>query len=94
MKWIDKCINSVLNSTLYAKIILIDNGSTDGTLEYISNNFPQAIILPNQKNLGFGKANNLGIEYALSHNCDYVYLLNQDAWIEENTLEILVKTLN
>lgn len=94
MKWIDKCINSVLKSTLSAKIILIDNGSTDGTLEYLSNNFPQAIILPNQKNLGFGKANNLGIEYALSHNCDYVYLLNQDAWIEENTLEILVKTLN
>lgn len=92
MNWIDKCISSVLNSTIKSKILVIDNNSSDGTLDYVKENFKEVTIIPNSKNLGFGKANNLGIEYALKNNCDYVYLLNQDAWVEKDTFEILIKT--
>lgn len=92
MKWIDRCLSSVITSTIKSKIVVIDNNSTDNTVEYIKENFNEVIILPNNKNLGFGKANNLGIKYALDKNCDYVYLLNQDAWVEKDTFEILINS--
>lgn len=94
MQWIDRCIKSVIDSSLQAKILLIDNGSKDGTKEYISKNYPNVIVLPNDKNIGFGKANNIGIKYALTHDCDFVYLLNQDAWIEKDTFQILINSIN
>ena len=65
MKWIDRCLSSVITSTIKSKIVVIDNNSTDNSVEYIKENFNEVIILPNNKNLGFGKANNLGIKYAL-----------------------------
>lgn len=92
MKWIDRCLSSVITSTIKSKIVVIDNNSTDNSVEYIKENFNEVIILPNNKNLGFGKANNLGIKYALDNNCDYVYLLNQDAWVEKDTFEILINS--
>jgi GT2 family glycosyltransferase len=70
---------------------VVDNGSTDGTQEYIKEHFPQTIFMQSPKNLGFGKANNYGLEYALKHDYDYVYLLNQDAWIFPGTIEKLVE---
>lgn len=93
MKWIDRCITSVLNATVKSEILLIDNGSTDGTKEYVASTYKNVITLPNSVNLGFGKANNIGIQYALEHSCDYVYLLNQDAWVDGNTFQILIETL-
>ena len=47
-------------------------------------------LVRSAENLGFTKANNLGFEWALSHNYDYVYLLNQDAWVAPGALETLV----
>lgn len=90
IKWIENCISSVLKSTVQSKILIVDNGSTDGSLEYIRNTFPSVKIIPNSENLGFGKANNLGMEYALENNADYVYLLNQDAYVEPDTFEKLI----
>ena len=40
-----------------------------------------------ESNLGFGKANNLGISYALNNSCDYVFLLNQDAYLEKDVID-------
>ena len=87
IKWIEKCIASCKGY----QIVVVDNNSTDATLEFIKKNFPSVIILPQTKNLGFGAANNVGMSFVLQHNCDYVFLLNQDAYLETNTIDRLIK---
>ena len=88
-QWYDRCFTSLRESDMLVETIVIDNGN-DGTTEYLKEHFPEITILPNTENLGFGKANNMGMRYALDHGCDYVFLLNQDAWIFPDTMEQLV----
>jgi Predicted glycosyltransferases len=90
MAWIDKCLTSSYEQGLPTDVFVVDNGSTDGTQDYIKTNFPEAFFFQSGINLGFGKANNLGFEYALKNGYDYVYLLNQDAWLEKDTIQQLV----
>ena len=52
--------------------------------------FPQAHLVRSAENLGFSKANNMGFEWAIKKGYDYVYLLNQDAWLAPDALEALV----
>lgn len=92
INWIERSLNSIKASSLQADVFVIDNGSTDGTQSYIVKNHPEVIFFQSKSNLGFGKANNIGLQYAINKNYDYVYLLNQDAWIYNNTLQILVDT--
>jgi len=68
----------------------VDNASLDDTVQYIKENYPEIILIESDKNLGFGQANNKGMKHALENSADYVFLLNQDAWIEPNTIEKLV----
>jgi len=89
--WIQKCLDSLLSSSVKTEIIVIDNGSTDGTIEYIQKKYPQVDLTIANENLGFAKANNIGIRKAYDQGADYFFLLNQDAWIEENTIEKLVE---
>lgn len=92
MQWYDRCFTSLRNSTLPVQTIVVDNASGDGTVEYIKENYPEILLIKSKENLGFGKGNNLAMRYALDHGCDYVFLLNQDAWLDENdTLEKLVE---
>ncbi|WP_395059018.1 glycosyltransferase family 2 protein [Flavobacterium sp.] len=88
-KWIEKCINSLLHSTYPVGIVVIDNCSTDNSVELLKQ-FPQIHLIQSKENLGFGKANNIGIDYALKNNADYVFLLNQDTWIFDDTILNLV----
>lgn len=90
MKWLEKCLSSVNNSSVKADLFIIDNGSTDNSIKFIKQNYPKAILVESKENLGFGKANNLGLKYAIDNNYDYVYLLNQDAWVETNTFEDMI----
>lgn len=90
MKWIDKCIHSVLSSSTKSDIFVVDNASSDNTPDYIAKNFPQVNLVQSKKNLGFGAANNIGLQYAVDNGYDYIYLLNQDAWVKEDTFEKLV----
>ena len=73
-------------------VYVVDNDSTDGSADYIQSHFPAAKLVRAAENLGFSKANNLGMQYALDHGYDYVYLLNQDAWLEPGAMEKLVST--
>lgn len=91
-QWYNRCFNSLLNSPINNQIIVVDNASSDDTVAYIKKNFPQIYVIESKANLGFAKANNIGIKYALDHGADYVFLLNQDAWVEENTLAELIHT--
>lgn len=91
MPWLRKCLESLLGSTLLPDILVVDNGSADGTADFISSEFPKVRLIPNPKgNSGFGSANNIGLEIALKEGYDFVYLLNQDAYIEPDTIERLV----
>lgn len=89
--WIDRCMQSLLGSTISVKPIVVDNNSIDGTRKHVPEHYPEAVWLPQDKNIGFGQANNVGINYALQHNADYVMLLNQDAAIMPDTLSLLLK---
>ena len=60
------------------EVIVSDNGSTDGSLEFIRKNYPQVRLLENGKNLRFAKANNVGIEASRG---EYVLILNPDTII-------------
>lgn len=94
MKWYDKCLGSLRASSQAVTPVIIDNASTDGSLEYLRTNYHEAHIIPNKENLGFAKANNLGIRYAIDNDADYVFLLNQDAWVDKETIACLVKAFS
>ncbi|MFA7470917.1 MAG: glycosyltransferase family 2 protein [Weeksellaceae bacterium] len=87
--WIRKCLASLESSTVQSEIIVIDNASTDQTTEIIKKEFPKIKLIESQVNSGFGKANNIGISEALKSDTDFVFLLNQDAWVEPDTIEKL-----
>jgi GT2 family glycosyltransferase len=87
LKWIKDCLDSVILDTT---IVIVDNQSSDDTLSYIEKNYKGIIVLRQKENLGFGKANNIGISYALKNGADYLLLLNQDAKMEGNTIAKLV----
>ncbi len=86
MKWIDDCLGSVRQSKVPLETMIIDNGSTDETVSHIKKNYPEVNLIESKENLGFGRANNIGLQYVVDHNYDYAYLLNQDAWIFPETV--------
>lgn len=90
-KWIDDCFGSLQKSTIPLDVIVIDNKSTDNTVKIIKDKFPEIMLVQPSSNLGFGQGNNVGLQYAIDHNYEYVYLLNQDAWLFSNTIEELTK---
>lgn len=89
-KWIEKCISSIdEREGIYG--LIIDNGSTDNTIKIIQERKAGIKIVNPGKNLGFGQGNNIGFKYAIDNGYDYVYLLNQDAWIEPKDILNLVE---
>jgi GT2 family glycosyltransferase len=89
-RWYDRCFSSLRQSTIPIQTIVVDNASNDGTVEYIKEHYPEIHLIESKENLGFGRANNIAMRFALDQGCDYVFLLNQDAWVEPDTLEKLV----
>ena len=90
MKWAEKCFSSLRKSSVPVQTIVVDNGSNDGTQDFIKNNFPEVEFLQSPENLGFGKGNNLGIEMAYKKGADFFYLMNQDAWIFDDSIQNLL----
>jgi GT2 family glycosyltransferase len=82
-QWYDRCFESLRTSEFPIQTVVIDNASSDDTVNYIRTNFPEIHLIASNTNLGFGQGNNSGIRYALENGADYVFLLNQDAWIVE-----------
>jgi GT2 family glycosyltransferase len=68
------------------KILISDNGSADGSQVYINENYPDAILLENNENLGWAGGNNVGIKYALTNDADYILLANNDLYIENTKI--------
>jgi len=90
-----ECLRS-LEKVIYTnyKIILVDNGSVDGSVQQIQTEYPNLCILKNKDNLGFSGGNNVGIQYALDNKCDYIYLLNNDTEVEPSFLDEVVNVLD
>lgn len=89
-RWINRCLDGLMHSTTAAQIILIDNASTDRTKAIIRQRPEDLVMIENERNLGFGQANNIGLKYAISHKAPFILLLNQDAYLYPNTLGELI----
>ena len=81
--YIEQCLNSVLRSVPDAQLLVVDNKSDDGSVEYLRERFPQAEIIANDFNAGFGKANNIALAKATGK---YVLFLNPDTVVAERTI--------
>ncbi len=93
-EYLEDCLSSVFNQTYdNFNVILVDNGSTDDSIDFVKSNFPKVDIISLKENTGYAKGNNIGIKYALKkHNPDYILLLNNDIKIiRKDTLDKLVK---
>jgi GT2 family glycosyltransferase len=91
LKTIQKCLDSLLGQSYPAiEVILVDNGSTDGSKERILSLYQERVrLIASDQNEGFAKGNNRGIEVSKG---DYIALLNNDAWASPDWVGSLVKT--
>lgn len=87
-----ECVESCMNlSYPNSRILLVDNGSTDGSEAFLRERFPDIDFIQTGANLGFAGGNNVGIRYALEKGAEYVWLLNNDTVVEPDALSALVQ---
>ncbi len=81
-----QCLHSVFaqTSSIECEVIVVDNGSTDGSVEMVRQEFPRVNLLANYENRGFAAANNQGIAIAKGR---YVLLLNSDTIVLDRAIE-------
>jgi GT2 family glycosyltransferase len=87
---IRECLRSIYQGThsIEFEVLVSDNGSADGSVEFIRNNYPAVRVLENRANLGFAKGNNVGVR---ASGGDYVLILNPDTIIHEGALDRFVE---
>ena len=89
--WIKNCLTSLLSQNFKDfEIIFVDNASTDDSVKFVEENFPEVILVKSKVNLWFAWWNNLWLKYARG---EYVYLLNTDTESSEDSLSELVSFL-
>lgn len=90
-RWLQSCLQS-LCATEYAnfKTVLVDNASTDDSVELVRQHFPEIELIANSANLGFSEGNNVAIRKALTESADYVVLLNPDTKVTPRWLSELI----
>ena len=89
-----ECIESLIKSDYPGlDIILVDNASSDGSVQYLRSLFSGITILENSTNERFARGSNKGMRFALDRGTQYVFLLNNDAVVEDATIGRLVGAL-
>jgi len=74
------------------EIVVVDNGSSDGTVSYVNKNFPQVDIIRLEQNRGYSGGFNFGLHYAYRQkNADYVLITNNDVKVDENVISALME---
>lgn len=91
-EFLKDCFDSI-NQNVYNnyEIIVVDNGSSDGSCDFIKSQYKDVILIKNNDNLGFAEGNNIGIDFALSNRAEYVLLLNNDTVVDPHFIDKLVK---
>lgn len=88
------CLDSLLGQVMPADIIVVDNGSTDGSLELLADKYHRVEVLALGKNIGFAGGVNAGIKRAMVLGARYVALFNNDAIADKKWLQNLVEHLS
>ncbi len=90
---LQKCLGSLIKAADHVnhEIIVVDNGSSDDTSEFVPKHYPDVKFIKSKKNVGFGAANNIGFQHA--HGRYYV-LLNTDAFLHSGALQKAIKHMN
>lgn len=85
------CLTS-LNNISYqnAKILVVDNGSADGSVEAIHSRFPDVEVLSLENNLGYASGNNVGFQHIRDNNSDFIIFLNNDTIVDPEFVQPLV----
>ncbi len=92
--FLKKCLESVfenISRKINYEVIVVDNNSTDDSVEMVKDKFPKVNLIRSNKNLGFSKANNLGLKKAKGK---YILFLNSDTVIYKNTIERMINFMN
>lgn len=93
LAYLKDCLTSLKAQTYpNFRIIVCDNASKDGSVEFLTKNFPDVTLIGNRENLGFAEGNNVAMDFALKQGDNYIFLLNNDTLVEPDALSKLVET--
>jgi GT2 family glycosyltransferase len=88
----ERCLRSVLGDGRVEKdVILVDNASTDGSVEYVRDRFPNVLVLESRENLGVTGGRNLGFREAVRRGSDHVLSLDNDTIVEPSCIDTLTE---
>lgn len=92
-KLLDDCISSLLDMEYpNFEVIMVDNGSTDGSVEFVRHKYPQVYIIETGSNLGYSGGFNIGLDYAFNKKeAEYVLVINNDVKVDKKVISELVK---
>lgn len=91
LRWLQGCLPTVLQMDyLNYEVVVIDNGSSDGTEEFLRRNFPQVHLVLLQPNRGYAGGFDAGLDYAAHLSADYFLVMNNDTEIDCHALTALV----
>ncbi len=94
IEFLGDCLASIQTPVESVGLIVVDNGSTDGSIVLVKDRFPEVNLITLDRNYGFVGGVNRGIERAIEQGCEYVALLNNDAVAEPDWLEKLVARMD
>jgi GT2 family glycosyltransferase len=87
-RFLDKCLSSILvQSYPNYEVLLVDNNSTDDSVDFVKKNFPKILVVKNHDNVGFAEGTNIGFKNSKG---DYLIALNTDTKVKENFISELV----
>lgn len=89
--FLTECLPSVMSAAVSKELIVVDNGSTDGSVEFVRSHYPEAKLILNTGNLRFAKPNNDAMKIAAGR---YYFLLNNDTIVGKGTVERLVRYMD
>lgn len=92
--YIESCLDSIKMQDIAINVIVVDNASQDDTVTLVEYNYPDVQLIKLAKNLGFGRANNIGIKIAIDQGADYLLLINQDAWLEKDCINKMLRVIS
>ncbi len=91
--YLERLFNSIINFEPNTDILVIDNNSRDNSVAIIEK-FENIKLIQLDRNLGFGRANNIGLKYALDNSYNYVFLFNQDTYLSKSIFRELIQISN